>query len=65
VSELAVVGDTPSDVESGLRAGAGLVAGVTTGSASREELAAAGAPYIVDSITDLLPLVGIGAEALP
>ena len=60
VSELAVAGDTPSDVESGLRAGAGLVAGVLTGSASREELERAKAPVILDTIADLLPLVGAG-----
>ena len=35
VAELAVVGDTASDVESGLRAGAGLVAAVATGAGSR------------------------------
>jgi len=63
VSELAVAGDTAADVESGLRAGAGLVAGVTTGSASRETLAAAGAPHILDSITDLVRLVGIATAA--
>jgi phosphoglycolate phosphatase len=61
VSELAVVGDTAADIESGIRAGAGLVAGVTTGSASREVLAAAGAPHILDSVAGLLPLAGIGA----
>jgi phosphoglycolate phosphatase len=60
VSELVVAGDTASDVESGLRAGAGVVAGVLTGSGSREELEAARAPYIIDSIADLLPLVGLG-----
>jgi phosphoglycolate phosphatase len=59
VSELAVVGDTASDVESGLRAGAGLVAGVLTGSASREELVTAGAPHVLDAIDGLLPLLGI------
>jgi phosphoglycolate phosphatase len=59
VSELAVAGDTASDVESGLRAGAGLVAGVLTGSASREELEQAKAPVILDTIADLLPLVGV------
>jgi phosphoglycolate phosphatase len=59
VSELAVAGDTPSDVEAGLRAGAGLVAGVLTGSSSREELEQAGAPVILDTIAGLLPLVGI------
>ncbi|HEX9064846.1 MAG TPA: HAD family hydrolase [Streptosporangiaceae bacterium] len=60
VAELAVAGDTASDVESGLRAGAGLVAGVLTGSGSRAELAQAGAPYVLDSVADLLPLLGLG-----
>jgi phosphonatase-like hydrolase len=60
VTELAVAGDTASDVESGLRAGAGVVVGVLTGSGSREELEAAGAPHVIDSITELLPLVGLG-----
>ena len=59
VAELAVAGDTASDVESGLRAGAGIVAGVLTGAGSREELEQAGAPHILDSITDLLPLLGL------
>jgi phosphoglycolate phosphatase len=58
VSELAVVGDTPSDVESGLRAGAGLVAGVLTGAASRADLERAGAPVILDTIAGLPRLVG-------
>jgi phosphoglycolate phosphatase len=67
VHELAVAGDTPSDVESGLRAGAGLVAGVLTGASSREELTAVpgvaglpGSPLVLDSITGLLPHLGIG-----
>jgi len=60
VSELAVAGDTASDVESGLRAGAGLVAGVLTGSASWAELDKAGAPHVLDSIAGLLPLLGRG-----
>lgn len=55
VSELAVAGDTASDVESGLRAGAGIVAGVLTGASSREDLEKAGAPLILDSIAGLLP----------
>ena len=58
VAELAVAGDTPSDVESGLRAGSGLVAGVLTGSSTREELEQAKAPVILDTIADLIPLVG-------
>jgi phosphoglycolate phosphatase-like HAD superfamily hydrolase len=61
VHELAVVGDTTSDVESGLRAGAGVVAGVLTGESTRAELEAVpsqtglpGSPLILDSIRDLL-----------
>ncbi len=66
VHELAVAGDTPSDVESGLRAGAGLVAGVLTGVSARQELEAVpgtaslpGEPLVLDSITDLPPHLGI------
>ena len=54
-----MAGDTASDVESGLRAGAGLVAGVLTGSGSRDELEKAGAPHILDAVTGLLPLLGL------
>jgi phosphoglycolate phosphatase len=64
VSELLVAGDTPSDVESGLRAGAGLVAGVTTGAASAEALTAAGAPHVLDSVAGLVGLLGIGTQSL-
>jgi phosphoglycolate phosphatase len=55
VSELAVAGDTASDVESGLRAGAGIVAGVLTGAGSRADLEQAGAPLILDTIAGILP----------
>ena len=55
VSELAVAGDTASDVESGLRAGAGIVAGVLTGASSRADLERAGAPLILDTIGDIVP----------
>jgi phosphoglycolate phosphatase len=58
VTELAAVGDTVSDIESGRRAGAGLVAGVLTGGASREELTAAGATHVLESVADLPALVG-------
>src|SRR6266851_832363 len=59
VNELAVVGDTPSDVESGLQAGAGVVAGVLTGSANRRELEAAGALCVLDAISGLPPVLGL------
>jgi phosphoglycolate phosphatase len=62
VQELAVVGDTPSDIESGLRAGAGLVAGVLSGDSERSGLEAVqdrtglpGKPLILDSVADLPP----------
>jgi phosphonatase-like hydrolase len=60
VDELAVVGDTVSDVETGLRAGAGLVAGVLTGAATRAEFERAGTPLILDTVADLLSHLGLG-----
>jgi phosphonatase-like hydrolase len=59
VSELAVVGDTPSDIESGLRAGAGLVAGVLTGSTSQYEFERAGATHVLDSVVGLPAALGL------
>jgi phosphoglycolate phosphatase-like HAD superfamily hydrolase len=51
-----------SDVEAGLRAGAGVVAGVLTGETTREELAGVpartglpGTALVLDSVADLLP----------
>lgn len=66
VAAVLVAGDTPRDVESGLRAGAGLVVGVLTGEVGREDLAAAGAHHVLDSLNDvvgLLPQTRRGAEA--
>jgi phosphonatase-like hydrolase len=57
VSELAVAGDTGSDVESGLRAGAAIVAGVLTGAGTRADLEQAGAPLILETIAGLVPYV--------
>jgi phosphoglycolate phosphatase len=57
VSDLAVAGDTPSDIESGLRAGAGVVAGVLTGTGTRADFEKADAPLILATIADLLPVV--------
>ena len=54
VSAVAVAGDTTSDVASGLRAGAGFVAGVLTGAHDRAALEAAGAHVVLDDITALL-----------
>jgi len=57
VGELAVAGDTASDIESGRRAGAAIVAGVLTGASTRADLEQAGAPLILDTIAALLPYV--------
>jgi phosphonatase-like hydrolase len=53
VRKVAVVGDTPSDVLTGLRAGASIVAGVLTGAGTRRELETAGATHVLDSVADL------------
>lgn len=53
VAAVAVAGDTVSDVESGLRAGAGFVAGVLTGAHGVEALTAAGADAVLADVTGL------------
>lgn len=57
VQNMMVVGDTSSDITSGLRAGAGVVVGVLTGAHGRDQLVAAGPHHIVDSINDLPALL--------
>jgi phosphoglycolate phosphatase len=57
VADVVVVGDTVSDVESGLRAGAGLVVGVGTGTASAAELTAAGAHQVLAGVGELPALL--------
>lgn len=53
VAAVAVAGDTSSDVQSGLRAGAGFVAGVLSGAHDRATLTAAGADAVLDDVTGL------------
>ncbi|GGL11251.1 putative haloacid dehalogenase-like hydrolase [Sphaerisporangium melleum] len=57
VRQVAVVGDTESDMLCGSRAGASIVAGVLTGVHSRERLLHGGANVILDSIADFPGLV--------
>ncbi|SHF37819.1 phosphonatase-like hydrolase [Streptoalloteichus hindustanus] len=57
VRAVAVVGDTPSDVLSALRAGASLAVGVLTGAGVEAELTAAGATHVLDSVRDLPALL--------
>ena len=58
VQEVAVAGDTASDLEAGTRAGAAIVAGVLTGAHSREQLLAAPHTHLLTSVTEL-PLVAL------
>jgi len=53
VAAVGVAGDTVSDVESGLRAGAGFVAGVLSGAHDRAALEGARADAVLDDVTDL------------
>jgi phosphoglycolate phosphatase len=54
---VAVAGDTPADVAAGLRAGAGLVAGVLTGAADRQTLTDAGVHVVLGSVAELPALL--------
>jgi len=57
VRQAAVVGDTSYDVLSGVRAGAGLVAGVRTGAHGDDAFRAAGATHVLDSVAGLPALL--------
>ncbi|MGY1582843.1 phosphonatase-like hydrolase [Streptomyces sp. MN13] len=53
VRQIAVVGDTSYDMLSGVRAGAGVVAGVLTGAHGADALRASGATHVLDSVAEL------------
>ncbi|GAB2748926.1 phosphonatase-like hydrolase [Salinifilum aidingensis] len=57
VRRVAVVGDTSYDVLTGLRAGAGVAAGVLTGAHDRRALVDAGATHVLESVRELPELV--------
>lgn len=57
VRHIAVCGDTASDVQSGRRAGASIVAGVLTGAHDRSQLESAGATHVLESISGLPDLI--------
>ncbi|WP_395570886.1 HAD family hydrolase [Streptomyces sp. BK79] len=57
VHQVAVVGDTSYDVLSGVRAGAGLVAGVRTGAHGDDAFREAGAGHVLDSVAGLPALL--------
>ncbi|WP_104083534.1 phosphonatase-like hydrolase [Cryobacterium sp. Y11] len=64
VAAMVVVGDTASDMLSGLSAGAGLVVGVRTGTHDTETLEDAGADVVIDSVADLAELLGLRGDAI-
>lgn len=53
VAEIAVVGDSPHDIEMAHAGGAGRAIGVLTGVSPREALMACGAHIVIDSIAEL------------
>ncbi|MFK4036458.1 HAD-IA family hydrolase [Nonomuraea wenchangensis] len=57
VRNVAVIGDSESDMLCGRRAGASVVAGLMTGVHSRERLLKGGATHILDSIVDFPGLI--------
>ncbi|MFD6872850.1 MULTISPECIES: phosphonatase-like hydrolase [unclassified Streptomyces] len=57
VRDAVVVGDTAYDVLSGLRAGAGIVAGVLTGAHDRATLTGNGATHVLGSVAELPELL--------
>ncbi|MEE4546832.1 phosphonatase-like hydrolase [Streptomyces sp. V4-01] len=57
VQQIAVVGDTAYDMLTGVRAGASVVAGVTTGAHGEDRLREAGATHVLRSVADLPDLL--------
>jgi phosphonatase-like hydrolase len=57
VDEVAVVGDTASDMETGTRAGVRLRCGVLTGADDEARLRAGGATHVVPSVAELFTLI--------
>jgi phosphoglycolate phosphatase len=57
VLNVAMLGDTSSDIESGLRAGVAIAAGALTGAHDERQLRDAGATHVVASITEFADLI--------
>ncbi|MFQ6395269.1 phosphonatase-like hydrolase [Nocardia sp. KC 131] len=57
VDQVAVLGDTTSDIGTGLAAGARIVAGTLTGAHNEEQLHAAGATHVVASVAEFAELI--------
>ncbi|MET7620444.1 phosphonatase-like hydrolase [Streptomyces sp. NPDC005408] len=61
VQQIAVVGDTSYDMLSGVRSGAGVVAGVLTGAHDKQQLETHGATHVLGSVAELPGLLA-GAD---
>lgn len=59
VGTVAKVGDTMSDLEEGTAAGCSWVIGVTTGAYTRDELKKGPHTHLVQSLAEILPILGI------
>lgn len=57
VGQVAIVGDSPSDLVAGNRAGAGMVIGVRSGDVPSELLLDAPHTHLLDSVADLIPIL--------
>ena len=57
VHNVASLGDTSSDIESALRAGAAIAAGTLTGAHNEEQLRAAGATHVVGTVSEFADLI--------
>ena len=57
VANVATLGDTSSDIESGLRAGVAIAAGTLTGAHDEQQLRTAGATHVFGSITEFADLI--------
>ena len=58
-SEVLKIGDSAIDIEEGRNAGCGVTVGITTGAQTREQLTAAAPDHIIDSLQELIALVGL------
>jgi phosphonatase-like hydrolase len=54
---VAKIGDSAIDIEEGKNAACGLTVGITTGAHTREQLTAAKPDWIIDKLSELLPLL--------
>jgi len=53
-AEVAIAGDTESDMEAGVRAGVAIVAGVTSGAGTKSQLENSGASIVLNFATELI-----------